>query len=252
MQRGAQTVLDVFWRTSTFFDKERRWTYGLGYNMAFSAVLQLVVSLVLAGIVASEWGNAMLSLLPSTVLQPVYIAFATLLWASFIALSLATWCEKSFKAPLVLIGSLLALTVVITVGLNYAGVFKPVWRSIWVFGSWLAWMTGAYVFLWYHASWFEDVLALSQYSWLASYPYIVVSSCIVLIQEGFRSTSLVWEVLSSLVGAAAIVHIVVATVMGVRERFDVSLLGGVIAGIIGPVLIFLCILLLVYAGVLLA
>jgi hypothetical protein len=74
----------------------------------------------------------------------------------------------------------------------------------------------------------------------------------VLIQEGFRSTSLVWEVLSSLVRAAAIVHIVVATVIGVRERFDVSLLGGVIAGIIGPVLIFLCILSLVYAGVLLA
>jgi hypothetical protein len=185
------------------------------------------------------------------VLQPVYIAFATLLWASFIALSLATWCEKSVKAPLVLIGSL-ALTVVITIGLNYAEVFNPVWRGVGLIGSWFVWTTGAYVFLWYHTSWFEDVLALSQYSWLASYPYIVISSCIVLIQEGFRSTSLVWEVLSSLVRAAAIVHIVVATVIGVRERFDVSLLGGVIAGIIGPVLIFLCILSLVYAGVLLA
>jgi hypothetical protein len=156
------------------------------------------------------------------------------------------------REPLVLIGSLIAVTAAVTAVLNYFGVFNPVWRSIGVFGSWLAWMTTSYVVFWYHSSWFESVLSLAQYSWLASYPYIVVSSFIVLIQQVFGSTSLVWEVLSSLVGAAAIVHIVVATVYGLRERFDLSLLGGVIAGIVGPVLVFLCILLLIYVGVLLA
>lgn len=252
MQRGVQTMLDVFWRTSTFFEKERRWTYGLGYNVVFTAALQLIVTLVLAGFLISQGQGMEWFLLSSAMLEPVYIAFATLLWSSFIALSLALWRENSFILPSSLIASLIGVTIIVTVLLNVVGVDNPVWRGIGVFGSWFLWVVVSYVWLWYHSSWFEDVLSISQYSWLASYPYIVVSGGIVLLRQGFGLISTVWlEVVSSLVGAAAIVHIVVASVYGLRERFDLSLLGAALAGIIGPLLIFLTILVVIYAGVLL-
>ena len=253
MQRGVQTMLDVFWRTSTFFEKERRWTYGLGYNVVFTGALQLLVSLVLAGLVASQGAGMAWSLLGSAVVQPVYLAFATLLWASFVALSLALWRDYSLFAPACLIGSLFSFTLVVVALLGVFGVDNPVTRSVAVFGSWLVWMAASYIWLWFNASWFEDVLALAQYSWLASVPYIVVSSGIMLIRQGFGLISTAWlEVVSSLVGAAAIVHIVVASVYGLRERFDLSLIGSVVAGIIGPLLVFLSILVVIYVGVLLA
>lgn len=87
---------------------------------------------------------------------------------------------------------------------------------------------------------FPTMLGVVGYGWLVSYPYVLVNTALYVVEEVLVSTdALTWVTVTSwLVSAASIIHITVATVLGLREKVGASWWQGVLAALVVPLLVF--------------
>ena len=182
-----------------------------GYNNAFyAALIQCFVVLFTIGLAygsGTSVSGAGLSSVTGGVIELLYVFFAILVWGGLVGVSLTVVSDQEWLQPVVLTGSLIGVGAVAIGVASWLGLSTLV-RSLVFFGTIGVWTVATYTVLWFDTSWFESVLGVAMYTWLVSYPYLLVNSVVSVLQTFSVLSGLVVNAMSALLSAAAIVHIV--------------------------------------------
>lgn len=111
--------------------------------------------------------------------------------------------------------------------------------------------------LWYfEIASLADAVSITAYAWLVTYPYYLVNTLLYIVQTAFVTSQSSWAAFgvvgASLVASvASIIHVVTATVIGLKARLDTSWWQGVIAAAVVPLSVLLLVVALAYAATIL-
>lgn len=252
LQSAWAALTHVFINPSSFFEDDVDWRVGVSYNAFYAALIQCFVVLFTIGLAygsGTSVSGAGLSSVTGGVIELLYVFFAILVWGGLVGVSLTVVSDQEWLQPVVLTGSLIGVGAVAIGVASWLGLSTLV-RSLVFFGTIGVWTVATYTVLWFDTSWFESVLGVAMYTWLVSYPYLLVNSVVSVLQTFSVLSGLVVNAMSALLSAAAIVHIVTGTVRGVEEQLELSLWRGALAVIVGPIVLILGFFVLLYLSVL--
>lgn len=198
LQHGFESLINVFWQPTAFFETSDDATWlPVSHNAFYAAIIHAVIGVFLTiyfDVLSVGW-QGLLFTMPRVGIRPVVAVLSILAWSGIVYATL--WCFDE--------GDL------------------------------------------------RTTLSVIAYSWLVSIPYTVVEGIRYLVEEILRSAGGLSGMLqsglvigSSVLSAASIIHITIASVIGLHERIGAKWWHGIIATVVVPFAILAAVLGLVY------